>query len=248
MIQARDIMTKGVAGIHPKATVGQAMDLMARLDFSSLPVIDVSGIIVGILTARDVVRRVAGYEPRQPRTGDSILLDGFCKGGTKADRQLVEDVMTPELCTVQETASVTEVARLIRERGIKRLPVLRGDKIVGMIHRRALAAALGTDFATEADNPFGPETPRDCVIKDAVHAALKELKWTPAPLIEVTVEGGDVTLRGTLLQEDERAPLRAAIETIPGVARYMDNLALADAAEDIFPSKTEEMMRRQKLF
>jgi osmotically-inducible protein OsmY len=112
-----------------------------------------------------------------------------------------------------------------------------------MIQQRELAAVLGADFNAEV-SAEGPET----AIKDAVHATLEELKWVPSPLIDVTVQGGNVTLRGTLLLEDEREPLRVAIETIPGVARYTDNLALADAADDIFPPEAGEVMRRQKLY
>ncbi len=232
MIRARDIMTKRVTGIHPKASVDLAMDLMATLNLSSLPVIDVSGIVVGMLTARDIVRR-AGLNEETPAE-ELILLEK-----AKPFKQLVEAIMTPWLCTVQENATVTEIATLMRERGIKRLPVIKGEKIVGMIHRRELAAVLGEDFEMESG--------ADTAIKDAVHATLEELKWAPSPLIDVTVQGGNVTLRGTLLLEDERGPLRAAIETIPGVARYTDNLALADAADDLFPSDHGDAMRRQKL-
>lgn len=236
MIRARDIMTKRVAGIHPKSPVDLALDLMASLDVSSLPVIDVSGVVVGMLTARDIARRVGVYEDASAE--ELILLEK-----PKVDGPLVEDVMTPWLCTVQDTVAITEVATLMRERGIKRLPVLKGEKIVGMIHRRDLAAAIGADFEVEV-SAEGPET----AIKDAVHATLEELKWVPSPLVDVTVQGGNVTLRGTLLLEDEREPLRAAIETIPGVARYTDNLALADATDDIFPPDAGEANRRQKLY
>jgi CBS domain-containing protein len=234
MKRARDIMTKRVAGIHPKSPVDLAVDLMTCLDVSSLPVIDVSGVVVGMLTARDIERRVGAYQ--DPSAEELILLEK-----PKIDGPRVEDIMTPWLCTVQENVEVAEVATLMRERGIKRLPVLKGEKLVGMINRRDLAAALGTDFEADAE---GPET----AIKDAVHATLEELKWVPSPLIDVTVQGGNVTLRGTLLLEDERESLRAAIETIPGVARYTDNLALADAADDIFQPDAGEVMRRQKLY
>jgi CBS domain-containing protein len=236
MIRARDIMTKRVAGIHPKSPVDLAVDLMACLDVSSLPVIDVSGVVVGMLTARDIIRRIGAYD--EAPADDIILLEK-----PKSDQPLVEQIMTPWLCTVQDNVPIADVATLMRERGIKRLPVLKGEKIVGMIHSRELAAVLGADFDTELESESRP----DIAIKDAVHATLEELKWVPSPLIDVTVQGGNVTLRGTLLQEDEREPLRAAIETIPGVARYTDNLALADAADDVFPPHAGETMRRQKL-
>src|SRR5579872_5227493 len=123
MIRARDIMTSRVAGIHPKASVGLALDYMACLNLSSLPVIDVSGFVVGMLTARDVVRRLGSNESAPAE--EAILLEK-----PQVEEPLVENIMTPWLCTVQENAPLTEVAKLMRERGIKRLPVLKGEKLV----------------------------------------------------------------------------------------------------------------------
>ncbi|MGO9132467.1 MAG: CBS domain-containing protein [Methylovirgula sp.] len=240
MIRARDVMINRVAGIHPKASVQQAVEFMADLNVSGLPVIDVSGAIVGMLTAGDVIRRAEGYE-----FGALPLVNtGGRKLAAKARHQAVGEVMTPELCAVQDNAPLGEVTKLMKERGIKRLPVVRGDKLVGLINRDALMSAREEDFAADSHRMTSEES----AIKQAVQAALHRLKWAPTPLIDVMVQGGVVSLRGTLLQEDEREPLRSAIETIPGVDRYTDHLALADTAGDIFLPEIGEMGRRQKLY
>jgi CBS domain-containing protein len=243
LTRACDVMTVRVAGIHPKATLGQAIGLMAAFELSGLPVIDISGVMVGMLTGGDLMRRARGREH------DALLHDGgFTFGGNvdicmKTRDQTVEEVMTPALCAVQEDTAIAEVARLMKDRGIKRLPVLHGDKLVGIIHRSDLTRVLGADFDTERHDA----TPRDSAIKDTVLALLHCLQWTPCPLIDVVVASGHVELHGTLLKDQERNVLRAAIETIPGVVRYTDHLVLAEAQGDIFPPFAEDAARRQKL-
>ncbi len=122
--------------------------------------------------------------------------------------------------------------------------MLRGDKLVGIIHRADLMRVLGEDF----DSDMRAATPQDSAIKDAVLGMLHSLKWTPSPLIDVAVDAGEVELHGTLLKEKERAALRSAIETIPGVKSYTDHLALAEAPRDMFPRFADDRVLRPKLY
>jgi hypothetical protein len=132
----------------------------------------------------------------------------------------------------------------MRDRGIKRLPVLHGDKIVGMIYQDDLMRVCDAKFDTQSSGV----TPLDVAIKDAVLDILHSLKWTASPLIEVTVNAGQVELQGTLLRSHERNALAAAIESIPGVTRYTDHLVLAEVPYDMFPRLADELIRRPKLY
>lgn len=247
IMQARDMMEWRVAGIHPKASLSQAVELMAEIEVGALLVIDISGVLVGMLTAGDILRRSHAYAPAIPAPGafHEALAFGVKPGWClNALEQMVEAIMTPELCTVQEDADLDEVAALVKRRAIRRLPVLKGDKLTGIIYGDQLLAALGEDFDDESSD----STPQESAIKAAVLDALHSFKWTAAPLIDVTVAGGKVELQGLLLKAEERPALCRAIETIQGVTRYRDHLVLADVPHDMIPGFAEEMVRRQKLY
>lgn len=235
MLQACNLMTNHVACIHPKASLGQAIELMADLGVSALPVIDISGTLVGILTASDLLRRANPQEHR------ALLAHGGCAVGARPTglarhEQIVEDVMTPEPCTVEENTPLMEVARLMKARDIKRLPVVHGDKLVGMIGRGDVRCVLGADFDSE---PYAA-TPQDAAIKQAILGVLRGLNWTPSALVDVSVNAGEVEMQGSLLKEEERVLLRSAVETIPGVRRYADHLILAEGPQDMFPRFLDE--------
>ncbi len=254
MTQACNVMTTRVAGIHPKATLGQAVALMADLGLITLPVVDVSGTLVGMLTGGDILRRTrrgAAHDGQDgtehDSMGDSLAWgDGFdrAEAHRNAHDRTVEEVMTSEVCAVQEHTPVTEVTRLMKDRKITRLPVLHGDKLVGIVHRTDLTHALGEDFDAE----LSAATPQDSAIKDAVLAVLHRLKWAPCPLIDVTVEEGKVELHGTLLKEGERGAIRSAVENIPGVTSFADHLVLAEPYAGMFARLPDEMVRRPKLY
>ncbi len=240
MRQASDVMRSRVAGIHPRAMLVQAVELMAFLEISALPVMDVSGALVGIVTDGDVVRRAM--------PGD-IDLPNYSVAGSQGQRRIktqgriVEDVMTPVLCAVQAETSLADVTALMKSRGIKCLPVLSDDKLIGVIHASDLAEMLGPAFEMDSD---AGET-RDVVIKNGIRGVLRRLEWMAYPLIDVTVEAGNVELAGTLLRAEDRQPLRKAIEVLPGVASYNDHLVLADSPRDLFARCLADDTRRQKL-
>jgi CBS domain-containing protein len=265
MMRACDVMTTRVAGIHPKATLAQAIALMADFNLTTLPVVDISGTLVGMLTGSDILRRTwlgATDDLTESRTAPGLRcgtetafadsMEDGCVEGThlnaidlhwKAYDQAVEDVMTPEICFVRENTPLSEVAQLVRSRQVKRLPVLNGDKIVGIIGCDEVAKTLGKSFDCEPE----AEMPADAAIRKAVLNLLHQLSWTPSPLIDILVDGGRIELHGTLLRHEERAPLRLAIETIPGVVRYTDYLVLAEAPRDILPPASAAA-RRLKLY
>lgn len=258
MMLACNVMTTRIAGIHPKASLDQAIALMADFGITTLPVVDISGTLVGMLTGGDILRRtkvICAHDSDEAadhgESSDSLFGDdGFHSDGDLAAAHWhmgvhrVEEVMTPDVCAVDENTPLTEVARLVKARAIKRLPVLHDDKLVGMINRTDLMHVLGEDF----DDELSATTPGDSAIKDAVRAVLLRLKWTPSALIDILVEGGKVELNGTLLKEGERSALRAAIADIPGVTGFSDHLILAQPFGRMFAQPLDDLVRRQKLY
>ena len=143
-MRVRDVMTQEVIPVAADASVLQAGELMARYDISGLPVVDDEGHLVGIVTERDFLRpeKTTGDRPR-PRWFE--VLAGRSIPPAAPDRfreRRVAEVMTPNPITVGEDMPLDEVVQLIELRDIKRLPVMRGDQLVGVVSRGDLLRAL----------------------------------------------------------------------------------------------------------
>ncbi len=104
---ARDIMTHKVYTIYPEASVQEVAQLLSRKSISGVPVIDKDGKIIGIVTEADIIGKVNREGLR------------------------VADIMSSEIIVVDEETPVGEIAMLLTERKIKRVPVIRNGKFGG---------------------------------------------------------------------------------------------------------------------
>ena len=143
---AGDLMTRDVAVVHPETSLLDAVKLMARRHISGIPVVDDSGAIVGMLSEGDVVRWHEGYTDRQTRWLD-MLADGFELAptfleGIREQNCKVKSIMAPGATTVTEDAPAREVAHLMYAKNIKRVPVVRDGRLVGIVARSDLVRAL----------------------------------------------------------------------------------------------------------
>ena len=143
-MRAHQIMTKPVATVAPDATIVDAANIMLDRHISGLPVVDASGKLVGIVSEGDFIRRREIGTGRRHGRWLKFLLgrsesawDFVHENGRR-----IAEVMTPSPITVTEGTTLAEIADLMERRQIKRLPVLRGDKIVGMISRANVADFL----------------------------------------------------------------------------------------------------------
>ena len=155
---AGDLMTRDVAVVHPEMSLLEAVKLMAQRRISGMPVVDDAGAIIGILSEGDLVRWHEGYTERQTRWLDMLAegsdLAPMFLDGIREQHRKVKSVMAPGALTVTEDTSAREVAHLMYTNKIKRVPVLRDGKLVGIVARsdlvRALAQKLGEKPATAA--------------------------------------------------------------------------------------------------
>ena len=109
---------------------------------------------------------------------------------TRSHGRKIQDIMPPDPGTVTEDASLDEVVRTMEQRPIKRLPVVRGDDVLGMVSRANLVHALA-GVARE----LMPTTPSDEAIRERLLAELATEAWAPVGLIDVTVRNGVVEAR-----------------------------------------------------
>jgi CBS domain-containing protein len=143
---AGDLMTRDVSVVHPETTLLNVVKLMASRRISGVPVVDDDVVVVGMLTEGDLVRWHEGYTERQARWLD-MLADGFELApafveGIREQHRKAKNVMTPGATTVIEEMPAREVAHLMYAKNIKRVPVLRDGKLVGIVARSDLVRAL----------------------------------------------------------------------------------------------------------
>ena len=217
MPHARDLMTTDVVSVTPETPIADIARLLASRGISAVPVLGPDGRLEGIVTEADLVRRVAG-EPAGRKSGwFATLLTRRARA--EADRYArmhggkARDVMTTDLVTVEEGTPAHEIARLMEERRVKRVPVLREGRLAGVVSRAdLLGLALSDAGATE-------EQPSDERIRRAVEASLREQPWADAYMVYPAVQDGVVTFHGFCRSPAVPKALRVLAERIPGVKR-----------------------------
>jgi CBS domain-containing protein len=120
-----------------------------------------------------------------------------------------------------EDMPLEQAVHLMERHGVKRLPVLRGKNLVGIISRANILRAVAR-LTHEAQ----PESISDSQIRAKLLKELEQLPWAPA--ISVAVKDGEVKLSGALIDERQRDALRVAAENIPGVTKVIDDLVWID--------------------
>ena len=225
-MQASLVMTSPVTTVRADAPIGEAITLMEVHHVSGLPVVDAHGGLVGILTEGDLLRRVEIGTAGSARAGWLDIL--FGAGQSAADyvrshSRRVEDLMTRDLVTVTEHTGIEDVVALMERRHVKRMPVVRDGKIVGMVSRSDLVRVLGRALKAAAVG-----IPSDAVIRERVQADLQSQSWFPARDVSIAVKDGVVTLAGVISDERARAALRVAAQNVAGVTAVEDKLAWVD--------------------
>ncbi len=155
---AADLMTRDVAVVHPETSLRDAVRLMASRQISGMPVLDAAGALVGMLSEGDLVRWHEGYSEKQARWLD-MLADGFNLShdfleGMRSQQNKVSLVMTPgPVVSVPETMAAREIAALMHAKGIKRVPVMRDGRLVGIVARSDLVRALAARLDRQGEAP-----------------------------------------------------------------------------------------------
>lgn len=214
-MRARDIMTTNVATLAPGASVAEAARLLIQRHISGAPVVDENGALVGIVTEGDFLRRPEVVGDARPSWWLQLLRTETeqARDYMQQHSRRVEDVMTRDVVTVGEDAEIAEIARLLESRRIKRTPVVRDGRIVGIVSRADLLRALAAQGPHAAQAP----APSDAELRQRVLDALNREAWGAAATLNVTVSDGRVTLWGIVNSPEARKAARVAVENLPGV-------------------------------
>jgi CBS domain-containing protein len=217
-MRARDIMTTNVVTVSPETDIAEAVRLMLERQISGVPVIDASGRLAGILTEGDLMRRAELVTGRQSWwINPTSSPEQEAKAYVKAHGLKVKDVMTKEVVTINEQEPLDRIAMVFEERGIKRTPVMRSGKVVGIVSRANLLRSLATKRISDA-------APSDSQIRSAILTTAMEDAAIRVVLVDVTVEDGVVHLWGNTASEAEREAIRVVAENTKGVREVQNHI------------------------
>jgi CBS domain-containing protein len=220
-MKAEDVMTRDVISIDPDATVLQAARLMLQHHISGLPVIDRDGTLVGVLSEGDFLRRrETRTERRRSRWLEFLMGPGkIAAEYSHSHGSKVSEVMTPDVVTVDVTTPLEEIVDVMERRRVKRVPVICGSQVVGIVTRSNLMHAM-VSLARVAQ----PGATDDAAIRERLLAEIQKEQWAPAATANVVVHDGVVELWGVIVDERQRDALKVAAENIPGVKAVKDHM------------------------
>jgi CBS domain-containing protein len=221
-MRAADVMTSEVITVGENSTVPEAAKLLAEHGISAVPVVDKDNRVVGMVSEGDLLHRAeTGTERRRSWWLEMMSSTSKLAGEyIKSHSGKVKDVMTRDVLSVTEATLVADIAVLLETNRIKRVPVLRDGKLVGIVSRANLVRALAMTISEAADGAGAD----DRTIRDKLLAELKAQKWAEVSPANVTVKDGVVHLWSSYMSEQERRALIVAAENVPGVRGVEDHM------------------------
>jgi CBS domain-containing protein len=232
-MRAHQIMTKNVITVTPQTALLDAANIMLRSHASGLPVVDANGALQGVISESDFLRRgEIGTQRKRSR-----WLEFFMSPSSLASDYVheVEDVMSRDPVTVTEEASLDELVHLMEKHHIKRLPVMRGKAVVGVVTRSNLLQAVAA-LSREIPDP----TADDDHIRDRVLREINAKDWRPIGL-QVTCKNGIVHLHGIIVNDHSRQASIVAAENTTGVKDVHDHLCLVDTYSGFYIESPEDI-------
>jgi len=216
-LTAHDLMTPDVVTVPPETPVIAIARLLAERGISAVPVLGPQGEVLGVVTEADLIRRLAGEEDK-PMSWFASL---FMNPGEQAERYArthgatAADIMTTGAVTVGEDDTAAHIARIMEERGIRRVLVVSDGRLRGIVSRADLLRALVAP-------PPHEEAMSDERIRRAVIAAMHKEPWADSFYTLVDVKDGVVTFHGFMRDAGVNRGLRVLAEAIPGVKEVKD--------------------------
>jgi CBS domain-containing protein len=229
-MNAKDVMTTEVVTVSPETTVQDLAKILSEKGISGTPVVDADQRLVGIVSEGDLLHRAETGTERRVQRRRSWWLESvaaeqeMARDYVKAHGRTVADIMTREVITAEETTDLADLAMLLETRRIKRVPVVSGGKLVGIVSRANLVRAL----ATTSSAPKIVADTDDRTIREQLLAELRRQQWA-------NIWAADIMVRDRVVHvwfsadesEAERQAVRVAAENVPGVRRFEEHIVPA---------------------
>jgi CBS domain-containing protein len=221
-MKASEVMSRDVITVDPATPIHRIATLMTERRISGVPVIMPDGKVVGVVSESDLIYRAEMGTERKRKWWLAIFSDPdeLARDYAKAHGVKAEDVMTREVVFVTEDDDISHVANTLDRHRVKRLPVVRDGKLVGIITRSDLVKAL----SRVAPPPVASAS--DAAIDKQLMERMRDQDWLTINFIHTVVQDGVVQLNGFVATADQRRALRVLVEETPGVRGVDDRLVI----------------------
>lgn len=222
-MHARQVMTKPVITVAADATVYAAAEILLGSGVSGAPVIDADGKMIGIVSEADLMNRPEiGTVPAKSwlqrlLTDDAVLARDYIRSHSHH----VADVMTKDVVTADEHTDLREIAALMQRHHVRRIPIVRDGKVVGIVSRSNLLQGLLSREPYPVEGLASDET-----LRTSVSAELARHAWASRLTTNVVVDNGVVHLWGYTDAKPVVEAMRVAAENVPGVRRVVNKMTV----------------------
>lgn len=223
-MKAVDIMTPDVITVAPETSVYDAARLLLGRRIGALPVLNEVGGLVGLISESDLMRRGETRTDKRRSWWHGLITSDLRQASEflRGQGRRVSDVMTRNVVCVEAGAPLREVAELMENHVIRRVPVLDGPRLVGIVSRSDLMRAL----LVLAPADEAPPEVDDRVIRQHLLDQLKAHHWAGSIVSNAIVERGVVHLWGEASTQREIDACRALVETVAGVRKVSSHMVV----------------------
>ncbi len=220
-MRADDIMRRRVLTVSPDTDIHKVAKKLADYGISAMPVVDAERHVVGMISEGDLMRLPETGTERRPSWWLRLLADPKKEAEQyiKTHGHQAKNVMTKRVITVSEDTPIQDIAEILEENQIKRVPVVRDGKLVGIVSRANLLHGL------IVHKPIQGPVPADRDIKEFILSGAQEA-GIRCEFIDVVVSDSVAHIWGAVHSKEEKDALRIAAENTQGVSSVVDHTSV----------------------
>jgi CBS domain-containing protein len=210
-MKIKDVMTADVLTVREETPFKDVIDLLVEHRISGVPVVDADGRLRGLVTEADLMSKEAfDLRGRRPLAAVAELISGASRWAGKATGLTAGDVMTDRVVVVEPSEDVRRAARRMLDVGVKRLPVVEGDRLVGIVSRQDL---LRIFHRSDAE-----------IIAELEWKMVSPLYAPEDHAVTASVADGVVTLTGRVRTSGEVPVMVGLASDVPGVVHVASHI------------------------
>jgi CBS domain-containing protein len=220
-MKATDVMVSNVITVDVDASIGEVAATLLNNHISGAPVVGRNGELVGIVSEGDLIRRPEIGTIKRHSWWLELLSNerAVATEYIKSHSRKVADVTTREVITAKPDTPLGDIAAMLERNRIKRVPIVEGDKLVGIVSRANILQAL----ASATKKLPSLTTADDSELRKKVLSRLTAEQLRPT-MLTATVQDGTVDLWGLVHSVEQKKAARLAAELTPGVRSVVDNI------------------------
>ncbi len=220
-MKAADVMVSNVITVDVDASIGEVAATLLNNHISGAPVVGKNGELVGIVSEGDLIRRPEIGTAKRHSWWLELISNKWASATEyiKSHSRKVADVMTRDVITAKPDTPLGDIAAMLERNRIKRVPIVEGGKLVGLVSRANILQALAS--ATKKLSSL--TTADDSELRKKVQSRLAAEPWRPT-MLTVTVQDRTVDLWGLVHSVEEKKAAQLAAETTPGVRAVVNNI------------------------